>query len=249
MAVREVESKYKGSIFGLVWSILTPLSMLAVYTLVFMGIFGARWPGIEQQGGFAFAIQVFAGLTIFNIFAEVLQRSPGLLSENPNLIKKVVFPVETLVTISMLASLFNFGIQFILLVIAMAIADQYLTANALYIPLVMLPLLILSLGLALILASIGIFIKDLRLIMGSIVSLLLFVSPVFFPIEMVKQPLAQFLMLNPIATVITNFRGVLFANYSVDWLVWSITLLISLAALICGTWLFYRLRPGFSDVI
>jgi len=249
LIVREVETRYRGSFFGVFWSVLLPLSLLAVYTLVFMGIFGAKWPRMTEQGGFEFAIQIFVGLSIFNVFGETVQRAPGLLTENPNLIKKVVFPVETLVTVTMGNSLIHYLIQVIILFVALTAMDLSPGFTFLFIPVFVLPLCLLAIGLGLMFSSLGVYIKDLRLIIGSLLTLLLFISPVFFALQTVKEPLRTWLNLNPLAMVITNVRSAVFFPQEINWYECGATYGIAFFALILGTSTFYRLKPGFADLV
>jgi lipopolysaccharide transport system permease protein len=249
LVIREIATRYRGSVFGIAWSLLLPLSLLSVYTFVFMGVFGAKWPQMKDKGGFEFAIQIFVGLSIFNIFGEMVQRSPSLLSENPNLIKKVVFPVETLITVVMGNSLFHYGIQLIILLIAVLLMDFSLYLSFILIPIFIIPLCLFTSGLGLIFSSIGIYIKDLRLLVGSLLTLLLFISPVFFAIQTVKDPLRQWLTLNPLAMIITNVRSAIFFPQELNWHDCVATYVIGLTTLIVGTWIFYRLKPGFADVV
>lgn len=249
LVIREIETRYRGSAFGLIWSLLLPLSLLAVYTLVFMGIFGAKWPQMKDQGGFEFAIQIFIGLSVFNIFGEIVQRSPSLLSENPNLIKKVVFPVETLITIAMGNALVHYAIQLIILMIAVVIMDSALNLTFFLIPVLILPLCLFASGLGLMFSSIGVYLKDLRLVIGSLLTLLLFISPVFFAIQNLKDPLRHWLMLNPLAMVITNVRSAIFFPQELNWSDCLLSYGLGVFVLFLGTWIFYRLKPGFADVV
>jgi len=144
---REVLGRYRGSVLGLGWSFLTPLAMLAVYTFVFVGVFRARWPGAEEAGGLAFALRLFAGLMVFQFFSEVVARAPTLVTAQPNLVKKVAFPLEILPVVALGAALFHFALSGAILLAATLAFEQRLPATALLAPLTILPLLPLLLGL------------------------------------------------------------------------------------------------------
>ena len=249
LIMREVAARYKGSILGMFWSFFVPLSLLAVYTLVFMGIFGAKWPGMEDKGGLEFALQIFTGLSVFNIFGEMIQRAPNLLSENPNLIKKVVFPSETLVSVAIGSTMVGYVINLGILLVALTFAGMPPSLQILMLPVFLAPLVLLVIGISLLLSSLGLFIKDLRLVIGSLITLLLFVSPVFFAIESVKEPWRTWLSLNPLATIISNIRNLIFFPQQLDWLGCSQSYLIALLMLMVGASVFQRLKPGFADVV
>ena len=141
---REVQSRYRGSWLGLSWSFLTPILMLAVYTFVFRVVFQSRW-GNGNGTGLDFALHMYAGLVVFNFVAECVTRAPQLIVSQPNLVKKVVFPLELLAWVSILAALFHLAVNAVILVL-FALAAGYVHATLLLLPLVWLPLLPLVLG-------------------------------------------------------------------------------------------------------
>ncbi|MGR8997957.1 MAG: ABC transporter permease, partial [Gammaproteobacteria bacterium] len=182
MAKREVVGRYKGSAMGLLWSFLNPVFMLVVYTFVFSVVFKARWGVGEDETKTQFAIVLFVGMIVHGLFAEVLNRAPGLILSNVNYVKKVVFPLDILPVISMGAALFHSLISLLVLLAAFVLINGYLHWTAIFIPLVLLPLVILTLGLAWILASLGVFLRDVGQTIGIVMTVTLFCSPVFYPI-------------------------------------------------------------------
>src|SRR3989338_5763232 len=181
MTKREVVGRYKGSVMGLLWSFLNPVFMLVVYTLVFSGVFKARWGVGEDETKSQFAIVLFVGLIVHGLFAEVLNRAPNLILGNVNYVKKVVFPLDILPVISMGAAVFHSLISLLVLLVAFVIFNGYLHWTVIFIPLVLLPLVILTLGLAWILASLGVFLRDVGQTIGIVMTVMLFSSPVFYP--------------------------------------------------------------------
>lgn len=161
---REVLGRYRGSLFGLAWSFITPLLMLGVYTFVFVGVFKARWPGAEAGGGLEFALQIFVGLMVFNLFAEVASRAPRLIVDQPNLVKKVVFPLEILPWISVLSGCFHLLISGVVLLAVATGVRGGLPVTAIALPLVLLPLIPMLLGLCWLLSALGVLSDEDQLV-------------------------------------------------------------------------------------
>jgi len=246
---REVLGRYRGSVLGLGWSFLTPLAMLAVYTFVFVGVFRARWPGAEEAGGLAFALRLFAGLMVFQFFSEVVARAPTLVTAQPNLVKKVAFPLEILPVVALGAALFHFALSGAILLGATLAFEQRLPATALLAPLAILPLLPLLLGLGWLLAALGVFVRDIATIVGVATSLLLFLSPVFYALESLAPRWQFWMRLNPLTPAIGDLRRTVFLGLPPDWAVWWAWLGVGLVAAAAGAWVFARTRQGFADVL
>ena len=174
---REIAARYKGSQLGLAWTIVNPLIMLSVYTLVFSQIFQSRWgEGNDPTKPMDFALNLFAGLVIFNIFAESTTRAPTLITSNPNFVKKIKFPLHVLGEMIVGNSLFHAIISFGILLTAKIITENTVPLTALVMPLVLLPYALMCLGLVWLLATIGVFIKDISHVITAIVSMLMFLS-------------------------------------------------------------------------
>jgi len=245
---REVLGRYRGSLFGLVWSLVNPLLMLGVYTLVFGVVFAARWGGAVQTAG-GFALVLFAGLTVFGIFSECLSRAPYLVLANPNYVKKVVFPLECLPWVALGAALFHAAISFAVLLAASLVLRGGLPWTVVLLPLVLLPLLLLSLGVMWLVASLGVYVRDVAQLIGVLVSVLLFLSPVFYPASALPDSLRTVLLLNPLAIVLEGARAVLIWGQVPDWPRLAVcTLAAGLVAWLGLLW-FDRTRYGFADVL
>jgi lipopolysaccharide transport system permease protein len=248
-AAREFNARYRQSLLGSLWAVLTPLLMLGVYTFVFRVVFKSRWSGdLAADSNLGFALRVYAGLAVFNFFAECVNRAPRLVLDQPHLVKKVVFPLEILPWVSAVSAFANLAIALALLLL-FGLWDGSLHATALALPLVWLPLLPLCLGLGWLLAAVGSFIKDVGQVLGLLVSLMMFLSPIFFPVEALPATVQPWLALNPLALPITQTRQVLMEGLWPDWSAWALQLLACCAIAWVGAAFFKAARGGFADVV
>lgn len=252
MTSREVVGRYRGSVIGMGWSFLNPLLMLAVFTFVFSVVFNAKW-GVsiagQEEGKGVFAVILFIGLIVHALFAEVLTRSPGLILGNANYVKKVIFPLEILPVTAVLSSLFHLAISIIVFMLAHLILIGIPSWQVIYLPLVLLPLITLSLGVGYILASLGVFLRDIGQTMGILATVLLFLSPVFFPIERLPEQYQPLFMANPLSLIIQQAREVLIWRHTPDFLALSLYMLFATAVLWIGFVWFQKTRKGFADVL
>ena len=250
MTKREVVGRYKGSAMGLAWSFFNPVFMLVVYTFVFSEIFKSRWGGVAgDDSKTQFAVVLFVGMIVLGLFSEVVNRAPSLILGNVNYVKKVIFPLEILPIIAMGAALFHSLISLCVLLAAFALFNGYLQWTAFFIPLVLLPLVIVTTGLAWILAAIGVFLRDVGQTIGIITTVLMFLSPVFYPVTAVPERFQTYIMANPLTFIIEQSREVLVWGHTPDWHGLGIyTLGATLIAWI-GFALFQKTRKGFADVL
>jgi lipopolysaccharide transport system permease protein len=249
MTKREVVGRYKGSILGLAWSFFNPILMLSVYTFVFSVVFKARWGVGEEETKTQFAMVLFVGMIVHGLFAEVLNRAPSLILSNVNYVKKVVFPLEILPAISMGTALFHSLVSLAVLLIAFTIFGGYPHWTAIFTPLVLLPLVILSLGLAWILASLGAFLRDVGQTIGIVTTVMMFLSPVFFPITALPDAYRPIIMANPLTFIIEQAREVLIWGRLPDWAGLGIYGLAATAVAWAGYAWFQKTRKGFADVL
>jgi lipopolysaccharide transport system permease protein len=249
MIKREVIGRYRGSTMGLAWSFFNPIFMLLVYTFVFSEVFKARWSVVGDESKAQFALVLFVGMIVLGLFSEVINRAPGLILSNVNYVKKVIFPIEILPVIAMGAALFHSLISLTVLLTAFALFNSYLHWTVAFIPLVLLPLIILTLGFSWILASLGVFIRDVAQTIGLVTTVLMFLSPVFYPITAVPERFRPFIMANPLTFIIEQARDVLVWGHTPNWLGLGIyTLAASIVAWIGYFW-FQKTRKGFADVL
>ena len=248
-ARRDVLGRYRGSLLGLAWSFLTPLLMLGVYSFVFVGVFRQTWPGGANGGGLEFSLQVFAGLLVFNLFAEVAGKAPNLIVDQPNLVKKVIFPVELLAWVTVLSGIFHLLISAGTLLLVLLVARGGLPLSALALPLVLLTFIPFLLGLAWFLSAIGVFVRDVGNVMAMVVSLIMFMSPVFYSVKSLNPDLQFWMGLNPLTLIIEQVRAVLLLGHWPDWGALGLyTLLAGVFAVAAGTF-FQLTRKGFADVL
>lgn len=249
MIRREVTGRYKGSALGLAWSFFNPIFMLAVFTFVFSEVFKMRWGTSGGESKTQFAIVLFVGMIVYGLMAEVLNRAPSLILSNVNYVKKVVFPLEILPVVAMGAALFHALVSLVVLVIAFAAFNHYLHWTVLFLPLVLLPLVILTLGLAWALASLGVFLRDVGQTVGIIVTVLMFLSPVFYPISAVPPAFQAWILANPLTFIIEQAREVTIWGRLPDWRGLAIYTGVAMLVAWTGYAWFQKTRKGFADVL
>lgn len=249
MTRRDVISLYKGSLMGLGWAFFNPMLMLAVYTFVFSVVFKARWGVSTAESKTEFAVILFIGLIVHSLFAEVLNRAPGLIPGNVNYVKKVIFPIEILPVISMGRALFHGLISLGILLIALIMLNGFIYWTATLIPLVILPLLLITLGVAWLFASLGVYLRDVGQFTGIVTTTMLFLAPVFYPVSILPEKYQLIIMANPLTFIIEQARQVLIFGQFPDWSGLIVYSLISLLVVWLGYWWFQKTRKGFADVI
>jgi len=248
MVKREVIGRYRGSFLGLLWSFVNPVLMLTIYTFVFGFVFKARW-GQSDTDKYEFALVLFAGLIVFNLFSECISRAPGLILSNVNYVKKVVFPLEILPWIALGSALFHTGISLGVLLLFLAILGHGFSWTMLYLPVVLLPFLLLIIGLSWLLASLGVFIRDVGQLIGMALTVLMFMSPIFYPLSALPESIRPYLLLNPLTFVVEQVRNILLWGLQPDWRYLAIYSLVSLVIAWLGLLFFEKTRKGFADVL
>lgn len=248
-ARRDVLGRYRGSLLGLTWSFLTPLLMLGVYSFVFVGVFRASWPGSPKGSGAEFALQVFAGLLVFNLFSEVASRAPNLVVEQPNLVKKVVFPIELLSWVTVMSGLFHLLISAATLLVVLVLVRGAVPVTAVALPAVLLAFVPFLLGLGWFFSAIGVYVRDVGPVMTMAVSLIMFMSPIFYSVASLTADLQVWMKMNPLTLIIEQVRAVLLQGVWPDW--GALALYGLVATLFCavGATFFQLTRKGFADVL
>lgn len=254
MTKREVVGRYRGSVLGLLWSFFNPLVMLAVYTFAFSYIFKVRLnnrmnPG-EHEAMTDFAIFAFTGLMLFTLFAETLNRAPTLIQANINYVKKVIFPLEVLPWVAMFSALVHTLISMLVLLLANLVFRHELHWTIVLFPLVLIPFMLLTIGLAWVLASLGVYLRDIAQTIVIITQILIYLAPVFYPLEVIKSAKIQFLIRwNPLTVPIESLRALLLRGEIPPLLPWAIYTGISLTVAYLGFIWFMRTKRGFADVL
>lgn len=245
---RDISGRYKGSRLGLLWSFLHPLLMLSVYAFVFGSVFQSRW---NTGGGSAvsYAVVLFCGLIVFNVFSETICRSPSLVVENSNYVKKVIFPLELLPLVSLGTSIFHAVISCAIWVVFYWAVEGIPHVALIFLPLVMLPLIMLTAGVAWFMAALGVFLRDVAQIVGVFTSALLFMSPIFYPLSAVPASVRSLIKLNPLTHFVEQARAVMIYGEMPD--AYALTVQIVLSGIV--SWLgfawFQKTRKGFADVL
>ncbi len=250
LVYREIVGRYRGSILGILWSLLTPLFMLTVYTFVFNAVFKTRWVAAAQsENTTEFVIILFAGLIVFQLFAEVVNRAPTLVLSNVNYVKKVVFPLEILPLVALGSALFHAAVSLIVLFFFMSGLMNRIPLTALWLPIVLGPFLLLILGLAWFLASFGVFFRDITQFLGTLVTALMFLSPIFYPASALPESFRHYLFFNPLTVPIEQVREVLIWGNSPNWNDLAFYTAASLLVAALGFAWFQKTRKGFADVL
>jgi homopolymeric O-antigen transport system permease protein len=246
---RQVSRRYRGSVLGVLWSLVSPLAMLSVYLFVFGFIFKSRFNITQNEPATDFGLALFLGLNLFNLCSEVISSSPRLILGQPNLVKKIAFPLETLPVVQALDSLLHCAIAFVPLLIAFIIFRGTIPWTFIFLPLFLVPLALFSVGFSLCLSALGVFIRDMGQIVQPVLVILMYGSAIFYPIAAMPYPFRQFVQLNPLALVIEN------ARLSMIWgalpnlkmlLILSLTGIVFVMAMSA---FFEKAKPAFADVI
>lgn len=245
---REIVGRYRGSLLGLVWSLVHPLVMLAAYSFIFSTIFQTRW-GTGAENNADFVLLLFAGLLVYSLFVECLIRAPGLIVSRVNYVKKVVFPLEVLPWVSLGVALFQMSMSLMGLLLFYGLIHQSLNWTVILFPLLIAPLALIVLGISWFLASVGVFVRDVGHAMGIVSSLLLFLAPVFYPASAFPVEYRPFLYLNPLTFIIEQSRDVLIIGKLPGWYGLGIYTLCSVSIAWVGFMWFQRTRKGFADVL
>lgn len=247
-AQQEFVSRFKGSFLGLLWALLLPLLMLLVYTFVFSVVFKGKWGSPEDQQTPLFALMLLAGLVPFNIFSESVTSSPRLILSQPNLVKRVVFPLEILPVSRLLAGVYQGMLSFVVLLLGILFLGD-LNWKFLFFPITLIPLCLLTLGLSYAFAALGVFIRDVSQIINVVVTFVLFLSPVFYPLTAVPKKFGSYLALNPLAWMIEDFRNTVMTGSLPSMnglaLLWAFSFLVCVS----GYAIFMRVKHAFADVM
>lgn len=245
---KDIKQRYQGSVLGMLWSFIVPVLMLVIYTFVFSVIFQAKWD-INTDDKYQFALVLFCGLSAFNMFSEVLNRSTMLIASNANYVKKVIFPLEILPVMVTCSALFNCVISFGILIVAKFVIYRNVSPTLYMIFLAMIPLIILSVGVGLLVSALSVYLKDIGNFVSVFVTILMYVSPVFFPLASVPESFRKVCEINPMTYIIENFRNVVFYGTSLNWKFFGISCLASVIIYLLGKAVFMRAKEGFADVL
>jgi lipopolysaccharide transport system permease protein len=247
LARRELAARYKGSVLGIVWAIVTPVALIAIFTFIFAGIFGARF----GAGGTAwdYALYLFCGLLPWTAFQEAVQLSSTTIVSHANLVKRVVFPLETLPVAQALSTLANQLFGTLALVVAAIIIRQQFHATLVWLPVLIVPQLVATLGAAWFIASLGVFLRDIVQGVALVLMAWMYLTPIIYPESIVPEKFRAFINANPFTPLIRSYRRVILEGEPPDWHGLAYFTAFALLAFIFGFWWFARTRKNFADVI
>ncbi|MGG3309168.1 ABC transporter permease [Paenibacillus lautus] len=245
---RDVLQRYRGSYLGVLWSFVTPLFMLAIYTYFFGFVFNNRWGESASDNKFEFALILFCGLIVFNFFSEVVTKSPTLMINNTNLVKRVVFPLEVLSIVLMRSAFVHTLISVLILVIGLIIIGS-VHWTIIFLPIVLMPIVLFATGFSWFLSSLGVYIRDISQLIGLIMQALMFLSPIFYPITIIPENLRFVYYLNPLTYVVEDMRRILMWGQMPDWKFTILGLLLSIVIFFLGLIWFRKTKRGFADVL
>lgn len=248
-ARRDVAGRYRGSFLGIFWSFLQPLVMLLTYTFVFGVIFKIRWPGTGPTNLAEFASVMFCGMVAYSVFSECANKAPALIVSNPNYVKKVIFPLEILPVSTLLSAAFHGIVGLAILVIMNLIVSRQVHMTLLLLPLMALPLCFLTLGISWLLASLGVFFRDLQHVVPMVTTVLFFLTPIFFSVEMVPAPYSTFMQFNPLSFIVDGFRRIVLWGTLPDWRILAAGTCACAVFMMLGYAFFMRTKKGFADVV
>lgn len=246
-AKRELSGRYKGSALGIAWAVLTPVVMIAIFTFIFAGIFGARFGASSSH--WDYALYLFCGLLPWSMFQESVQQSANTIVAHANLVKRVVFPLETLPAAQAFAALGNQLFATIALLIAIVVIRQNLQLTMLWLPVLLIPQLLFALGAAWLIASLGVFLRDIAQGITLLLMAWMYLTPIIYPEAMVPDNLRRLIEVNPFTPLVRSYRRVFLEGLAPDWRGLAYFTLVALIVFVIGYWWFARTRKNFADVI
>jgi lipopolysaccharide transport system permease protein len=247
LARREISVRYKGSVLGILWAVLTPVVTIATFTLIFAGIFGARFG--PQGSGWEFALYLFCGVLPWTAFQEAVQLSSQKIVSQANLVKRVVFPLEILPVAQTLASLANQLFGTIALLVMAIIIQRTVRPTVMWLPVLLVPQLLATFGAAWLVASLGVFLRDIVQGIALLLMVWMYLTPIIYPESIVPERFRPFINANPFTHLIRSYRNIMLEGTQPDWRGLLYFTGFSLITFIFGYWWFARTRKNFADVI
>lgn len=248
LAKRDVLGRYRGASFGLLWSLISPFLMLLVYSFAFGFVMKAKWPQGEQ-GGVHYSIILFLGLIVHGFFAECLTRAPVLITGNVSFVKKVIFPIEILPWPMVISALFHTFMNLLVFLVLHLALDHTASWTSIFLPVVLLPLVFLTLGVSWFLAALGVYLRDIGQVTGVLATALLFLSPAMYPIEILPPQYRWLMMMNPLTFIMDQAREVALWGNLPNWAGLGVYTACALVVMYLGYGVFRLTRRGFADVI
>jgi lipopolysaccharide transport system permease protein len=245
---RDILGRYRGASFGLLWSLFGPLMMLAIYSVAFGQIFKSRWQQAQGEDA-AFGIVLFLGIIVHGFFAECLSRAPRLMLDNANYVKRVIFPLHVLPWSVVLSALFHLSMNMLVFVVLSALVYDRASPMLFLVPVVLAPLVLLTVATTWIVASLGVYVRDINQATPVIVTALFFLSSAIVPVHTLSPRYQAIFHLNPLTFFIDQVRNVALWGRPPDWIglaQYAVAALV--AAYLAHAW-FRTTSRGFADVL
>jgi len=247
LVIRELANRYRATNLGLIWIIINPLLMLSIYTFVFGFIFKSKWRG--DSSVLDFVSMMYCGLIVYGLFSETISKSVDAIVNNPNYVKKVIFPLELLPVCNLLTALFSSLISFCFLLILIVVDQHHISMTVFFAPFVILPVAFYAIGFGWFVAALGVFFRDLNQFTGVLLTILMFLSPVFYSSSQAPAFAQHLMTFNPLTYSIEALRDVAVNGLGVSITVWSAHMCFALLIALGGFSFFQLTRPAFADVI
>lgn len=244
---REIAKRYRGSVLGLVWAMAYPILILAIYTFVFRVIFKVKWD--QADSNVEYALVLFTGLLVYNFFSESVGSAPALMQSHVSFVKKVMFPLETLSWVVVGNALFHAAVSLLVLVVGLLVIHQHVPLTIVLLPVIFIPLILLTVGFVWFVASLAVYIKDVGQVVSVTLILLMFVSPILYPMSAVPESIAPYMFLNPLAPILVQAQNVCVFGRMPDWNAWCLVTAITGVLAWLGYLWFQKTRAGFADVL
>ena len=244
---RELAARYKGSALGILWAVLTPVVMIAIFTIIFAGIFKAKFGASSSQ--WDYALYLFCGLLPWNAFQESLNLSTTAIVARANLVKRVVFPLETLPVAQTLAAIVNQLFGSIALLLGIILVRHQLHVTIAYLPLLLILQFVATLGGAWLLASLGVFIRDMAQGISLFLMAWMYLTPIIYPESIVPDSYRRIINMNPLTPLMRSYRSIFLEGGGPDWRGLGYFAVFALIGFVLGYWWFARTRKNFADVV
>ncbi|KST67353.1 ABC transporter permease [Mastigocoleus testarum] len=249
---RDLDTRYKGTIIGNLWPLVNQLSQLLIYTYVFSIVLKVRLSlkGLSGDESLTFGLWLFAGLLPWIAFTSGLLQSSNSVTGQPNLVKKVVFPLALLPLVPILSTFIESSFGLMALIFFVALLSHTLHITLVLLPLVWLPQLLLTAGLGYLTAGLTVFLRDIPQTLGVILNLWFYLTPLVYPADVIPEQFRGLVFwLNPIAAIAQVYRDLILVGEVKHWAEWGIASIISFLIFCGGFWCYKRLRPAFADVL
>ncbi|MBS2000630.1 MAG: ABC transporter permease [Candidatus Obscuribacterales bacterium] len=247
MVHRDFIGRYKGSLLGAFWPLINPIGHLILYTFLFSVVLKVKFGASDSTGNFA--LYLMAGLLPWSCLAESLSRSTTVILESPNLVKRVVFPLQILPVVLVISSLMSELVAFSILFVASVFALHTVHPTILFLPLIMVSQILFAGGLSCLLASLGVYIRDIRHIMALGLSAWMYATPIVYPATALPENLQFLIWINPMAGIVTDYRRVLLEGLAPNWPVYASYTAVAVIVWALGYGFFQKTKKSFADIM